>query len=52
MKLARKLFVSLEKDNFYKGRYLVLNDGYFVDAFYADDDEKAIEIFMNSNWNC
>lgn len=47
MKLARKLFLSLEKSTFYEGVYLVLNDGNFVRNIYADSDEEAIEKFMN-----
>ncbi|MCB8640003.1 MULTISPECIES: hypothetical protein [unclassified Holdemanella] len=47
MKLARKLFLSLEKSSFYEGVYIVLNDGNFVRNIYADSDEEAIEKFMN-----
>lgn len=47
MKLASKLFLSLEKSIFYEGVYLVLNDGNFVKNLYADSDEEAIEKFMN-----
>lgn len=47
MKLARKLFLSLEKSSFYEGVYIVLNDGNFVKNLYADSDEEAIEKFMN-----
>lgn len=47
MKLASKLFLSLEKSIFYEGVYLVLNDGNFVKNLYADSDEQAIEKFMN-----
>ena len=47
MKLARKLFLSLEKSTFYEGVYLVLNDGNFVKNLYADSDEEAIAKFMN-----
>lgn len=50
MKLARKLFVSLERDNFYNGRYVVLNDNNYVAHFWANSDEEAIEIFENKNW--
>lgn len=53
MKLARRLFVSLERyDHHYEGHYLVLNDNNYVDDFYAKNDEEAIEIFMKTNWNC
>lgn len=47
MKLARKLFLSLEKSSFYEGVYIVLNDENFVRNIYADSDEEAIEKFMN-----
>ena len=49
MKLARKLFWTLEKSSFYEGVYLVLNDGNFVKNLYADSDEDAIRKFMNLN---
>lgn len=49
MKLASKLFLSLEKSSFYEGVYLVLNDGNFVKNLYANSDEEAIEKFMNLN---
>ena len=53
MKLARRLFVSLERWNpRHEGHYLVLNDGYYVTDFYAENDSKAIEIFENTNYGC
>ena len=51
MKLARRLFLSLQKSNF-DGRYLVLNDNNYVAHFYAESDEIAIERFYNTNWEC
>lgn len=50
MKLARRLFYSLERDKFTPGRYLVLNDNNFIAGFYAESDEKAIEIFESGSY--
>lgn len=43
--IDRILFVSLNKDTFYKGMYIILNDQNYVDKFYANSDDKAKEIF-------
>lgn len=48
--LARRLFYRLEKDTFYKGRYLVLNDGNYLTHFWADSDDEAIEKFNKGDY--
>lgn len=47
----RRAFASLIKYDTFdpKGNYAILNDGYFVKAFWADNDEEAKEIF--SKWS-
>ena len=50
MKLARKLFYSLEKSSFYPGEYLVLNDNNFVARFYANSEADAIRIFETGEY--
>ena len=49
--IARKLFVSLNKDTFYKNRYYVLNDQNYVTDFYSETEEKAVEKFNATNWS-
>lgn len=50
--LARKLFVSLVKDPFYKysGHYLVLCDQNYIADFWADSDDAAIVIFESGEY--
>lgn len=43
--IAQILFFRLVKDNYYKGNYIVLNDFNFIESFYAENDEEAINIF-------
>ena len=47
MEIDRNGFVSLVKYDTYdpKGNYAILNDGNFVKAFWADNDDEAKEIF-------
>ena len=44
--LARRLFHRLERDTFYRGSYIVLNDGNYHARFYADSDADAIRKFQ------
>lgn len=48
--LARRLFHRLEKSTFYPGRYLVLNDGFYLTHFYAESDAEAIEKFNKGEY--
>lgn len=48
--LAQYLFHRLERDTFYRGRYIVLNDGNYYAGFYADDDAAAIEYFKEGKY--
>lgn len=50
MELARMLFVSLQRDTFYRGRYLILNDQNYITSFYADNDADAIQYFYSKEW--
>lgn len=45
--LARELFASLIKLGY--GEYSILNDGYFVEKFYASSDEEAVKKFYELN---
>lgn len=45
--IDRELFVTLHRDDPTKYMYYILNDLNFVDKFYAENDEKAIEEFRD-----
>lgn len=47
--LARRLFHRLER-GFYRGEYIVLNDGYFFARIWADTDADAIARFMSGDY--
>lgn len=47
--LARRLFHRLER-GYYKGEYIVLNDGYFFARILADNEEEAITRFMAGDY--
>ncbi len=47
IEIARQLFVTLQRDDPTKYMYYILNDLNFVDKFYAENDEKAIEEFRD-----
>lgn len=43
--IARELFMSCEKSNLYRGKYLILIDGNFLHTFSAKDEDTAIVYF-------
>lgn len=46
--VARKLFVALKRDIFYKGHYIITVDGWGNgDGVWANSDEEAREWFFN-----
>ena len=47
--LARRLFHRLER-GYYKGEYIVLNDGYFFSRIWADSEKEAINKFMAGDY--
>ena len=48
--LDRRLFHRLERDTFYKGAYVVLNDGNHYASFYANSDADAILKFRAGDY--
>lgn len=50
MILAANVFRFLENDSFYKGFYLVHDDGKYVGRFYAKDDDEAIRLFLSGEY--
>ena len=50
MKLAVNVFRFLESDSFYKGLYLVHDDGKYVGRFYAENDDEAIKLFLSGEY--
>ena len=48
--IARRYFHRLEY-GYYKGEYIVLNDGYYFATIWADTEDEAIDIFMSGNYS-
>lgn len=48
--IARKLFLSLNRDNRHHNHYIILLDGTYENEFWADNDTEALQIFRNGEY--